>query len=95
MDSKIATKYNSKRAAITIDASKPENKTIRPVWNATDLSYCANLGAPVVRTVLSKMRKHGVSNLRTREFLQGSYILNKIDDKGNPVYDWKNFGLKD
>ncbi len=85
----MAHKYNATTASISIDVEKIAKETIRPVWNATDLSYVTKIDSPVVRNILAEMRRHGVEHLRIREFMQGCRILKRIDEQGNPVYDWK------
>ena len=89
IDAKFSRKYDTTKAVVSIDAAKPAAKTIRPVWNSTDMSYFMRLNEKVVRKALAMMRKNGVSVLRCREFLQGGKILKKIDSSGNPVYNWK------
>ncbi len=82
------TNYDAAKAFVTIDATNSTNEPIRPVWNATDISYFMTINENVAKTALSAMRKEGVSVLRCREFLKGGGILKKIDQSGKPVYDW-------
>lgn len=42
----------------------------------------------MVKSLLAELRKNGVEHLRLREFLQGCRILSRLDEAGDPVYDW-------
>lgn len=81
-------RYDASAATLRIDPGKAKSGPIRPVWNGTDISYAEKIASPVVRNLLADLRKNGVEHLRLREFLQGCRILSRLDEAGNPIYDW-------
>jgi len=88
-DSASRKKYDASAATLKLNLSRPDAEAIRPVWNATDISYADKLNSPVVRALLADLRKNGIEHLRLREFFQGCRIVSKLDGEGNPVYNWK------
>ena len=81
--------YDKTRAAVTVDATRPEATPIRPVWAGADLSYVHQVNEPPIRIALAGLRAAGVTHLRAREFMNGMHLISGWGDDGKPIFNFK------